>query len=45
MMKIEWAPVAVPIDRRLQTLAAAAQILFLLTGELVCFLLIIAILV
>lgn len=44
-MKIEWAPIAVPIERRLQTLAAAAQILFLLSGEIVCSLTVIVLLV
>lgn len=35
-MKIEWAPLSVPLHRRLETLSAGSWIFIMLFGEIIC---------
>lgn len=44
-MKIDWAPVNVPLDRRLQTLAVALELFIILCGQMTCAAIIILLLV
>lgn len=44
-MKIDWAPMNLPLERRLQTLAALFQVFMLLGGQISCLLVILVLLV